>query len=133
MRVDALSTLGAIMFEQCHLEQAGVILREVLECRVRHAGMNHANPLAAKGDLAAVLFELGQDEEAGSLEREAFESARTHLGKTHPVTCVLAWHRTLSYELAWLLAAAPSGLEADQNIIRAMLAERLNWDAASAC
>jgi tetratricopeptide (TPR) repeat protein len=148
VRVDALSTLGAILFEQRHLEQAGVILREVLECRVRHAGVNHANSLAAKGDLAAVLFELGQDEEAGSLEREAFESARTHLGKTHPVTCVLAWHRTLSYErcrdldsargvmineLAWLLAEAPSGLEADQNIIRAMLAERLNWDAASAC
>jgi tetratricopeptide (TPR) repeat protein len=147
-RVDALSTLGAIMFEQRHLEQAGMILREVLECRIEHAGANHANSLAAMGDLAAVLFELGQDEEAGSLEREAFESARTHLGKTHPVTCVLAWHRTLSYErfrdpesarglivneLAWLLAEAPSGLEADQNIIRTMLAERLNWNAASAC
>jgi tetratricopeptide (TPR) repeat protein len=148
MRVDALSTIGAILFEQRHLEQAGVVLREVLECRVRHSGADHANSLAAKGDLAAVLFELGEDEEAGSLEREAFESARTYLGKTHPVTCVLAWHRTLSFErcrdsdsaravivneLAWLLAEDPSSLEKDQNAIRTMLAERLNWNVANPC
>lgn len=61
MRVNVLSTLGEIMAEQRHLEQASVILREVLECRVRSAGANHASSLAAKGDLAAVLFELGHE------------------------------------------------------------------------
>jgi len=64
------------------------------------------------------------------------------------VTWVLAWHRTLSYErahdsesarrmivdeLAWLLAEAPDRLGTDQSVIRAILVERLNWDAASAC
>jgi tetratricopeptide (TPR) repeat protein len=148
MRIDVLSTLGAIMLEQHRLEQAGMILREVLECRVRHAGANHPDSLAAKGDLASVLFELGQDEEACLLEGDALESARKHLGKTHAVTCVLAWNRALSYdrvrdsesaravivnELAWLLAEDPSGLEEGQNTIRTLLAERLNWNAASAC
>ena len=65
------------------MPSTGTILREVLECRVRYAGTNHPDSLAAKGDLAAVLFELGQDEEAGWLESDALESARTHLGKTH--------------------------------------------------
>jgi Tetratricopeptide repeat len=148
MRVDVLSTLGEIMFEQRHLEQAGMILREVLDCCVRRSGANHASSLAAKGSLAAALFDLGHEEEAGSLEREAFESAQAHLGKTHPLTCVLAWNRTLMHErrrdldsareviineLVWLLAEDPSGLEADQNTIRTMLAERLNWDGARAC
>jgi tetratricopeptide (TPR) repeat protein len=145
---DLLSTLGEIMFEERHLEQAGVIHREVLEHRIRHAGVNHPKSLEAKASLAAVLFELGQEEEAASLEKEAFESARTHLGKTHPVTCVLAWNQALSHEhrgdldsarsiivaeLAWLLAEDASLLEADQKTIQAMLSQRLQWNAASAC
>jgi tetratricopeptide (TPR) repeat protein len=148
VRVDILSTLGEIMFEQRHLEQAGMILREVLDCCVRRSGANHASSLAAKGSLAAALFDLGHEEEAGFLEREAFESAQVHLGKTHPVTSVLAWNRTLMYErrrdpdsarevtvneLVWLLAEDPSRLEADQNAIRIMLAERLDWDGAREC
>jgi tetratricopeptide (TPR) repeat protein len=148
LRVSLLSILGRIMFDQHYAEQAGVILREVLECRVRRLGAHHPDSLAAKGDLAAALFESGQEEEAGQLEDDAFESARTHLGKTHSVTCVLAWNRTLSYErcrdsesaravivneLAWLLVEDPSKLEEDQNTVRTMLAERLNWNVAKAC
>jgi tetratricopeptide (TPR) repeat protein len=148
LRVEVLTTLGEIVFEQRRLERAGAIHREVLEQRVRQAGANHPLALAAKADLAAVLFELGQDEEANSLEREAFESARIHLGKSHSVTSVLAWNRALGYEgrgdldsarkilseeLTWLLAEDPSGLETDQNIVRGMVAERLNWDRAAAC
>jgi Tetratricopeptide repeat len=148
MRVDFLTTLGAILFEQRDLEQAGAINREVLEYHVRLSGANHPAALAAKSDLAAVLFELGQDDEAGLLEQEAFESARTHLGKTHSVTCVLAWNRALNCErrgdvdsarsvlieeLVWLLAEDPSGLETDQNIVRTMLAQRFSWNAATAC
>jgi hypothetical protein len=148
MRVDVLRTFGEIMFEQHHLEQAGVIHREVLECRGRHAGPNHPDSLAAKGDLAAVLFELGQNEEEGWLEQEALGSARVHLGKTHPVTCVLAWNRALSYErcgdldsatkviaseLAWLLAEDSARLEADQDTIRTLLLQRFNWDSARSC
>jgi tetratricopeptide (TPR) repeat protein len=147
MRADILSTLGEIMFEQQHLEQAGEVRREVWECRVRHAGANHPDTLAAKGDLAAVLFVLGEVEEAARLEHEAFESARTHLDKSHPVMSALAWNRALSYErsgdphsaravivsdLVWLLAEDPSCLEPDQSTIRTMLVERLNWDAAAA-
>lgn len=148
MRVDVLSTLGEILFEQRYLEQAGAVQREVLEWRIRHSGPNHPNSLEAKGDLAAVLFELGQDEEAARLEQEAFESARAYLSKTHPVASVLAWNRALTYErlqdhesarriviseLVWLLAEDPSGLEASQNTIRMLLAKRLDWDAARAC
>jgi tetratricopeptide (TPR) repeat protein len=148
LRIDVLTSLGEILFEQRHLEKCGAIHREVLKQRVRNMGDNHPNSLAAKSDLAAVLFELGQDEEAAGMEREAFESARAHLGKTHAVTCVLAWNRALNYErrgdpdsarrvlteeLAWLLAEDPSGLEIDQNIVRDMLAERLNWNSAGAC
>jgi tetratricopeptide (TPR) repeat protein len=148
MRVDVLCTLAEIMFEQRDLERAGAIHREIVEHHVRLSGVDHPSALAAKADLAAVLFELGKDEEAASLEREAFESARTHLGKAHSVTCVLAWNRALNYErrgdlesanrlftddLTWLLAEDPSALETDQNIVRTMLAERFNWDAAKAC
>jgi tetratricopeptide (TPR) repeat protein len=147
-RVDMLSTLAKILFEQHHLEQACVIQREVLECRVRHSGIAHPNSLEAKGDLAVILFGLGEDQEATGLEEEAFESARMYLGKTHPVTSVLAWNRALSYErrgdpdfarsvilneLAWLLTEDPSRLDRDQNAVRSMLAERLNWDMARVC
>jgi hypothetical protein len=148
MRVDALSTLGEMVFQEGHAEQAGVIHREVLECRLQHAGANDPDTLAAKGDLATVLFALDQEDEAEQLEREAFESAQVHLGKTHSVTCVLAWNRVLSYErrgqldsarkivageLAWLLPEDPASLESNQTAIRGMLAKRLNWDSATAC
>ncbi len=148
LRIEVLTSLAEVLFEQRQLEKSGAIHREVLKHRVRNMGDNHPDSLAAKSDLAAVLFELGQDEEAAGMEREAFESARAHLGKTHAVTCVLAWNRALNYErrgdsdlarrvlteeLAWLLAEDPSGLEIDQNIVRDMLAERLNWDNARAC
>jgi tetratricopeptide (TPR) repeat protein len=148
MRIDVLTTLGEILFEEKHLEQAGAIWREVVAWRVRYSGANHPNSLEAKGDLAAVLFALGQDAEAGCLEQEAFESARTHLGRTHPVTSFLAWNRALSYErygdldsarrviaseLVWLLAEDPSSLEASQNTVRILLSARLNWETASTC
>ena len=147
-RISVLSTLGEIMLEQHHPEQAGTVFREVLDCCVRRAGATHASSRAAKGDLAIALFELCQEQEARSFELDAFESARTHLGKAHPVTPVLAWNRTMMYErsrdldsarevmvneLVWLLAEVPSCLGPDQNAIRAMLSERLNWDAAKAC
>jgi tetratricopeptide (TPR) repeat protein len=148
MRVDLLSTLAKILFEQHHLEQACAIQCEVLEGRVRHSGIDHESSLEAKGDLAAILFGLGQIKEATALEEEALTSARIHLGKTHSVTCVLAWNRALSYErnkdpdsarkvlvsdLVWLLAEDPSRLDVDQNAVRSMLAERLNWDMARVC
>ena len=148
MRIEILCTLGEIMFEQGQLEQAGAIHREVLQHRVRQDGANRPRSLAVMGDLAAILFELGRDEEASVLEQEAFECARTHLGKTHSVTCVLAWNRALNHqrrgdsdlarrifadELAWLLTEDTSGLEADQNIVRTILAGHLNWDAATEC
>ena len=148
MRVDLLSTLAKIFFEQNHLEQACLIQCEVLEGHVRHSGIDHESSLEAKGDLAAILFGLGQNKAATALEEEALESARIHLGKTHSVTCVLAWNRALSYErnedpdsakkvlvshLVWLLAEDPSRLDAAQNAVRSMLAERLNWDMARVC
>ncbi len=89
MRMDVLSTLGEIMFEQRHLEQAGAILREVLECRVRHAGANHPSSLAAKGDLATVLLDLGQNEEARGLARGSLRERPEHTsGRLDSVTCV---------------------------------------------
>ena len=130
------------------LDGAAGTLHQALERFTSTVGVNHPKSLAAKGDLAAILFDLGRDAEAGLLEREAFESACTHLGKTHSVTNVLAWNRALNYErsgdldsarnvftqeLSWLLVENPSGLEADQNAIRGMLADRLNWDGAKAC
>jgi len=93
VRTDLLSTLGEIMVQQAHLEQAALIYREVLDLSIRHSGENHPSALAAKGDLAAVLFELDLEEEATRLETQACEGARIHLGKTHPVSCVLAWNR----------------------------------------
>jgi tetratricopeptide (TPR) repeat protein len=147
-RVDLLSTLAKILFEQHHLQEACVIQCEVLELRVRHSGIDHENSLEARGDLATILFGLGQNKEATALEEEALESARIHLGKTHSVTCVLAWNRALSYErngdtdsarkvlvsdLVWLLAEEPSCLGADQVAVRSMLAERLNWDIPRVC
>lgn len=48
-RVDLLSTLGEILFEQRHLEPAEAIQREVMEHRIRHLGPNHSAALEAKG------------------------------------------------------------------------------------
>jgi tetratricopeptide (TPR) repeat protein len=147
-RVDVLHTLGQITLEQGELEQAAAIFREALECDTRHAGPNHPSSLEAKGDLAAVLFELGQNDEAESLEIEACQSARQHLGLFHLVTTALSWNRALSFErrgdfesarglfineLSWLLLEDAGGMDPGQNVIRAMLAERLHWDAAPAC
>lgn len=147
-RVDLLSTLGEILFEQRRLDQALTAYSEAWERHVRQAGANHPNSLAAQGDLAAVLFELGRYDQADRLEAEAFESARTHLGNAHAVTCVLAWNRTRNHErrgdldsakqvvvdqLTWLLAANPAGLETDHLIVRSMLSDRLNWENAQAC
>ena len=147
-RVDMLSTLAKILFEQRHLERASIIQREVLEWRVRHSGVNDPASLEAKGDLAVILFELGQYGEAAALEEETFDTARIHLGKTNPISCVLAWNRALRQErggdpdsarriivseLVWLLAEDPSCLDTDQNTVRSMLAERLNWDIARTC
>jgi hypothetical protein len=127
---------------------AVALLNQALRSFTLTLGENHPATLAAKGDLAAVLFELGRDGEAGPLELEALESARIHLGKTHSVTCVLAWNRALNCErfgdldaarhvinneLTWLLTEDSSGLQEDQNIIRAMLVERLNWNQATTC
>ncbi len=147
-RIDLLCTLGEIFLDQRHLEQSGVVFREVVECCTRRNGANHPSVLAAKGDLAIVLFELGEEQEAISLEQEAYEKARTHLKMTHPVTCVLAWNRALRCkkhgdassareiiinELVWLLAEDQATLGADQNTIRTMLVAELNWDSAKIC
>jgi tetratricopeptide (TPR) repeat protein len=148
IRIDLLSTLGKILFEQRHLEGALAIRREVMEYCVRHSGPNHPSSLEASGDLAAILYELGQDEEAAQLEREALEGARAHLAKTHPVTSVLAWNCAVSHErrgdldsarsiivseLSWLLVAEPFYFEPDQETIRTFLERRLNLAGASAC
>jgi hypothetical protein len=147
-RLELLCMVGGVVLEQQHPEQSGAIFREVVECRTRRSGANHASSLAAKGNLANVLFELGEAEEADRLERATFEGARTHLGKNHPVTTILAWNRTLRYrkrrdadsartivmnDLAWLLAEDPARLEADQNAIRRALSAELNWDSARPC
>jgi hypothetical protein len=69
MRADLLDIVWKIMFEQGHLEQASLILCEVLECRVRHNGALHPASLETQSDLASVLFELGREEEAESMDR----------------------------------------------------------------
>ena len=110
--------------------------------------MNHPRSIEAKSDLAAVLFEIGKQDEAERLDHQAYEMARQYLGKTHFLTTVLAWNRAIKYEcsgdmeaakniivneLTWLLTEDPSGLDSDQAEIRAMLADRLDWDSARSC
>ena len=53
MRVDVLTTLAEILFEQRDLERAVAIHREILEHSVRHSGANHPSALAVQADLAA--------------------------------------------------------------------------------
>jgi|SRR5579863_2063517 len=147
-RGDMLKTLANILYEECCLEPAAVVQRELTEWWILRGGANHPNSLEAKGSLAAILFELGQDQEAGRLEQDAFNSARTYLGQFHPVTCVLAWNlalrrgrrgdpdsqrRIVVNELVWLLAQDPSCLDTDQNAVRSMLTERLNWNVTKIC
>ena len=148
VRVNLLCTLGEIMVEQCRMEQARVVYREVLDLCVRRSGEWHPSSLAAKGDLAVVLFSLGEVTEARHVEEQAITDARFHLGDRHSVTSVLAWNRALRYDisddsnavheiagnqLAWLLTEQDSRLEPDQRTIRYMLAKRLNWDTATVC
>jgi tetratricopeptide (TPR) repeat protein len=148
VRAGILSTLAEILVENGHLERAADIYREALEICIRQLGDTHPSSLAAKGDLASVLFELGETKEASYLEAQAYDGARCHLGSAHPVTCVLAWNRCLRFEaagkadtvrsivteeLAWLLTHEGEPLSADQQMIRTMLARRLNWDSAGVC
>ena len=148
MRFDLLGTLGEIMFEQRHFEQACAIQREVSAYHVSDKGAYHPKSLAARSDLAAVLFQQGKEEEAAGVQRLAYEDAQAHLGIIHPVTCVLAWNYVQNYDrcgdaesarriiadnLAWLLAADVSCLEEHQKTVRSILAERLNWDDAATC
>jgi tetratricopeptide (TPR) repeat protein len=147
-RTGILSTLAEILVENGQLEQACAIYREVLETSIRRLGEADAGSLAARGDLATVLFELGETEEASYLDGQAYENARLHLGPVHPVTSVLAWNRSLRFEaagdadtarsvlveeLSWLLTYEGEPLPADQQMIRTMLARRLNWDSARTC
>jgi tetratricopeptide (TPR) repeat protein len=140
--------LAIALWHANDFQGAVALLNRALRSFTLSLGENHPATLAAKGDLAAILFELGREKEAGSLELEALESARIHLGKTHSVTCVLAWNRALncersgdldaarrviSNELTWLLTEDSSRLHQDQNIIRVMLVERLNWNQATTC
>jgi len=146
--VDALNTLGKILFQERHLEQACAIHREVLEFHLDRNGPTHPDALAAQGDLATVLFELGDTRDADALEQDAFSRAQQHLTGRHPVRSVLAWHvaltcqrngnaegfkRALAEELLWLLAEEPKNLEPDQRAIRMLLEERLQWNTASRC
>ena len=148
VRSQLLCTLAEIMVEQASWERAAMLYREVLESSVRRFGSNHASSLTAKGDLALVLSELGEMAEACELEQEAWESARKHLGKTHPVTCVLAWNRSLRLEsngdgnaarailvndLAWLLTEDDANLETDHHVVKAMLAQRWGSECAAVC
>ncbi|MBV9504890.1 MAG: tetratricopeptide repeat protein [Acidobacteriia bacterium] len=145
-RIHLLGTLGRIMTEEAHWEQAGVVFGEILDLCTQQYGAQHASSLAAKGDLATVLFESGKSVEAAELEREALAGAHMFLGRRHPVTCVLTWNRGLRFEreagtrladamadLLWLLAEEDASLDADQKEIRAMLANRLNWGSPHAC
>lgn len=146
--LDVAYRLATALWHANDMAGSAALLNQALHCLTRSFGKNHPMTLCVKGDLAAVLFELGKEEEADSLELEAFESARTHLGKTHTVTSVLAWNRAMncerrgeldaarevvSHELTWLLTEDSSRLQEDQHIIRAMLAQRLNWDRATTC
>ena len=65
--INALHTLGKILFEERHVEQAYAIHRDVLEFHVRRCGSTQPDTLAAKGDLATVLFERGDKEESQRL------------------------------------------------------------------
>jgi tetratricopeptide (TPR) repeat protein len=148
IHTDVLCTLGRIVFDLGHLEQACTICRQVLESRVRQNGLNHPRSIEAESELAAVLFETGQQDKAERIEHQAYEMARQYLGKTHFLTTALAWNRAINYErsgemeaakdiiinkLTWLLTEDPSVLNSDQAEIRAMLAGRLDWDGARSC
>ncbi len=147
-RIDLLGAVGQILLACGHLDAANAMRREAVEWCVRCLDAGDTRLLKAKSDLARVLFELGENEEAIRLEQEAFESARIHLGKTHPVVCELAWNRALSHErlgdldsarrilvdhLMWLLAEDPVNLATDQNTIRNLISEWLQWESASVC
>lgn len=139
VRCDLLCTLGELMVDQSHWNEAAMIYREALQSCVRQFGSKHPHSLAATGDLVGVLFELGETTEAAELEREACEGARKHLGRRHAVTCVLAWNRALRLEengdgnaartilvddLSWLLTAEDANLESDHQTVKVLLAER---------
>jgi hypothetical protein len=141
-------TLAISLWHAGDMQNAATILNKAVDRLTSSLGINHPATLAAKGDFAAILFELGRDAEGSLLESEALESARAHLGKVHSVTTVLAWNRALNCErsgdldtareiitseLTWLLTESPLLLEEDQNTIRTMLAERLEWDDPPAC
>jgi tetratricopeptide (TPR) repeat protein len=148
IRADVLCTLGEILIEHEQWERAGAVMGEVLDLCIRRFGESHPSSIAAMGDLSSVLFESGNLVEATRLQSEAVAYARVHLGKEHPVSSVLEWNRVrrsddladaetakriLIDDLLWLLSADEMALDEDQQTIREMVAERLNWNTAGRC
>jgi hypothetical protein len=56
IRLAALDTLSELFVAQRNYEKAGVLQRELLECRVRRLGHDHAETLAARAFLCETLL-----------------------------------------------------------------------------
>jgi hypothetical protein len=56
IRLAALGALSELFVAQRNYEKAGVLQRELLECRVRRLGHDHAETLAARAGLCETLL-----------------------------------------------------------------------------
>ena len=121
--------------EQCRMEQARVVYREVLDLCVRRSGDCHPSSLARKGDLALVLFSLGEVIEAGHVEERAIADARApnRVLRYDVSGDSNAAQEIVRNESAWLPPERDSRLKPDQRKIHYMLANRLNWDTVTVC
>ena len=76
--------LSVLRTRQGDYDEAGLLLKELLESRVLRLGRNHPNTLQTINDLGVLRREQHRYEEAESLLREAMKTRTGKLGQDHP-------------------------------------------------
>ena len=84
--ITAMNNLANTLGKQGKLDEAGVMMKEVLEKRRHILGEDHPSTISAMGNLAITLSDQGKLDEAGIMEKEVMEKMRHILGEDHPST-----------------------------------------------
>jgi hypothetical protein len=60
VRLKAIGILRDLCLEECEMERAGALQRELLDCKMLRWGAGHPETLAARADLATILMSPAQ-------------------------------------------------------------------------
>jgi hypothetical protein len=129
----SMNNLSETFRDQGDFTRACALQEQVLETSRRALGVDHPNTLTSMGNLAGTLWNQGDFAGARILEEQALEARCRVQGEQHADTSISAWNlfRTLDQlsefvqaqavlrdNLIWLVKRDPTGLGAQQRLIR---------------